>query len=64
MELECQFPLDLPILYDLFSRSLNLSCSFGAGELQAVDAIETARGPRYFMGRMDQKNLAMVVRFD
>ncbi len=47
-----------------FSLSLNPSCSFGTEDLQYVDTIETTRGPRYIMGRIDQKNLAMVVRFD
>jgi len=47
-----------------FSLSLSPSFSYGTEDLQYVDTIETGRGPRYIMGRIDQKNLAMVVRFD
>ncbi len=47
-----------------FSLSVNPSCIIGRDDLQYVDTIETSRGPRYLMGRIAQKNLALVLRFD
>ncbi len=47
-----------------FSLSVNPSLTLCTDDLQYVDTIATARGPRYLMGRIDQKNLALVMRFD
>ncbi|HNW58615.1 MAG TPA: DUF5916 domain-containing protein [bacterium] len=36
----------------------------GHSELQYVESVETPAGPRYIMGRIEQKNLAMVLRLN